>query len=219
MSSPPRAIIFDIDGTLVDSNDAHAQAWVQALTDAGRRVPYSRVRPLIGKGADKLLPEVAGIDADSPEGKAIGHQCRRIFMNEFLPRLKPTAGAHALVEYLHSQDITLVVATSADHEEVSGLLKVADAEPYMTGITSSKDADRSKPDPDIVNAALNKAGVPREQVVMVGDTPYDIDAAHRAGIKVVALRSGGWWNDEQLADADAIFDTPADALQRFPSWW
>jgi beta-phosphoglucomutase-like phosphatase (HAD superfamily) len=122
-----RAVIFDVDGTLVDSNDAHATAWVMALAERGRRVTFSRVRPLIGMGGDKLLPEVAGIAAASPEGQAIDARRREIFQS-FLPHLKPTRGAKDFLEWLRDDRLTLVVASSASKPELHALLCVAGME-------------------------------------------------------------------------------------------
>src|SRR5918912_1765202 len=101
------AVIFDIDGTLVDSNDAHAQAWVEALSEHGRHVEFRRVRPLIGMGSDKLLPAVSGLSVDSPEGEAIVNRRGDIFMHRFLPRLRPTRGARELVDWLHGDKLKL----------------------------------------------------------------------------------------------------------------
>jgi HAD superfamily hydrolase (TIGR01509 family) len=209
-----RAAIFDVDGTLVDSNDAHAHAWVMALAAHGRRVELSRVRPLIGMGGDKLLPEVAGISTDSPEGQAIDARRRDIFRNEFLPHLKPTRGARDLLEWLSDDRLTLVVASSASQSELQDLLRVAGAEKLMESTTSSDDADRSKPDPDIVKAALDRTGCPAAEAIMIGDTPYDVEAALRAGIEIIALRCGGW-SDQELTGAIATYADPADLLEHY----
>jgi HAD superfamily hydrolase (TIGR01509 family) len=208
------AVIFDVDGTLVDSNDAHAQAWVEALAESGRRVEFARVRPLIGMGSDKLLPEVCGLAADSREGQAIATRRGEIFMHRFLPRLEPTRGARELVEWLHDDRLKLYVATSAKDEELQPLLQVAGANRYMEATASSDDADRSKPDPDIVVAALKQTGRPNNEVIMIGDTPYDVEAALRAGINIIALRSGGW-RDRDLQHALAVYDDPADLLNHY----
>jgi HAD superfamily hydrolase (TIGR01509 family) len=209
-----RAVIFDVDGTLVDSNDAHAQAWVEALGESGRHVEFTRVRPLIGMGGDKLLPEVSGLPADSAEGAAISTRRGEIFLQRFVPRLRPTRGARELVEWLHDDGLKLYVATSAKDEELQPLLRVAGADSYMEATASSDDADRSKPDPDIVVAAIERTGRPKNEVIMIGDTPYDVEAARRAGINVIALRSGGW-QDRDLRGALAVYDDPADLLNHY----
>jgi HAD superfamily hydrolase (TIGR01509 family) len=209
-----RAAIFDVDGTLVDSNDAHAQAWVAALAEHGRRVDYSRVRPLIGMGGDKLLPSVAGVSSDSPEGKAIDASRREIFLRDLLPRLRPTPGAKQLLEWLRDERLTLVVASSAQESELQQLLRVAGAEKLIESTTSSDDADRSKPDPDIVRAALDRTRCPPAEVIMIGDTPYDVEAARRAGLDIIALRCGGW-SDRDLQGAIAIYSDPADLLEHY----
>ena len=209
-----QAVIFDIDGTLVDSNDAHAEAWVRALAEGGRRVDFAHVRRLIGMGSDKLLPAVAGISADSEEGKALTDRRGKIFLGEFLPRLQPTRGAHELLEWLRDERMTLVVATSAHSEELTDLLQIAGATRIFEATTTSDDADRSKPDPDIVQAAVQRTGCPASAVVMIGDTPYDVEAALRAGIGIIALRCGGW-DDASLKGAIAIYDDPGDLLEHY----
>jgi HAD superfamily hydrolase (TIGR01509 family) len=209
-----RGVIFDIDGTLVDSNDAHAQAWVRALEEHGRHVEFARVRPLIGKGSDKLLPELTGITVDSPEGRALVERRREIFMRDFMLTLKPTRGAQRLLEWLRDERLTLGIATSAADEEVHSLLRVAGATKYFDTKTSSDDVDRSKPDPDIVRAALERMGCSAGDVVMIGDTPYDVEAALRAGVGIIAFRSGGW-SAEALSGALAVYDDPEDLLDHF----
>ncbi|PYQ82009.1 MAG: hydrolase [Acidobacteria bacterium] len=196
-----RAVIFDVDGTLVDSNDAHAWAWIQALAEGGRHVDFARVRPLIGKGGDKLLPELAGI--------------RRIFQREFIPRINATRGAQQLLEWMRDERLTLVVASSAETSEVRDLLRIAGAVRFFDATTSSDEADRSKPDPDIVHAALERTGCRASEAIMIGDTPYDIEAADRAGIGTIALRCGGWWSDGDLSRAVAIYADPADLLNHY----
>lgn len=204
-----RGVLLDVDGTLVDSNDAHARAWVDAFRESGRDVPFDAVRPLIGMGGDKLLPKVAGLDAESAEGKAISDRRGEVFLKQYLPHLRPCYGATGLLELLKARGLKLVVASSAKADELKPLLKVFDGERYIEAKTSSDDAENSKPDPDILHAALKEIGLPKEQVVMLGDTPYDIEAARKAGIRVIALRCGGW-PDDKLAEADAIYTDPKD---------
>jgi phosphoglycolate phosphatase-like HAD superfamily hydrolase len=205
-----RAGIFDIDGTLVASNDAHARAWVDALAAGGRHVELSRVRPLIGMGSDKLLPQL-GIDPESPEAKAAAERRGEIFKRHYLPRIQPTRGAHELVATLYDKGLTLVIATSAEKNEVDALLRIADVGRFFTAKTSSEDAERSKPDPDIVCAALRETDCSAGHVVMLGDTPYDVAAARGAGVEIIALRSGGW-SGADLAGAIAVYDDPQDLL-------
>jgi HAD superfamily hydrolase (TIGR01509 family) len=209
-----RAVIFDIDGTLVDSNDAHANAWVQAIAESGRRAEFARVRSLIGMGGDKLLPAVTGLSVESPEGKALTKRRAEIFKAEYLPRLEPTRGAQPLLEWLRDDRKKLYVATSAHADELEALLEVAGASKLMEATTSSDDAERSKPDPDIVSAALAQTGCPPESVIMIGDTPYDVEAALRAGIDIIGLRSGGW-SDQDLKGALACYDDPAALLEHY----
>jgi phosphoglycolate phosphatase-like HAD superfamily hydrolase len=206
------AVLIDIDGTLVDSNDAHASAWVEAFASHGLTVSFDRIRPLIGKGGDKLLAEIAGLDEESSDGKAISETRKRVFKQTHVPTLRPTRGAAQLVRWLTVSPLRAVIATSAKQEEVRDLLAICDGLALLGNATSSDDAEESKPDPDIIIAALQKTGATADRVLMLGDTPYDIEAAARAGVATVALRSGGW-SDEQLRQAIAIYDDPAHLLE------
>ena len=209
-------VLLDLDGTLIDSNGAHASAWTQSLREAGVTVDVHQVRRLIGMGGDKLLPTIAQVDENSTKGKAISRRKKHIF-ETLLPTLQPTRGARALLEFLSEKGLTLVIATSADDQELEALLKRAGVDDLLPKRTSKDDAAQSKPDPDIVHAALARAQARPAQAVMVGDTPYDINAAKRAGIGSLALRSGGFWTDGALSGALAIFDDPADLLLHWRS--
>lgn len=210
-----RAVILDIDGTLVDSNDAHAQAFVDAAEELGLEVPeFREVWRRIGMGGDKLIPEVWGFDKESEEGGKLDRRKGEIFRERFLPTLEPTRGARALLHRLRDDGIKLVVATSADKRDLKGLLERAGVTDLIQEATSADDVEESKPDPDIVHAALEEAGFPAEQTVMLGDTPYDVEAAGRAGVAAIAVRSGGW-GDADLEGAAAIYDDPADLLEHF----
>jgi phosphoglycolate phosphatase-like HAD superfamily hydrolase len=209
-----KAMLVDIDGTLIDSNTAHADAWAQALTDHGLPSRSETIRPLVGMGSDKLLPRVAHVAADSSRGQAMGARKKAIF-GKGLPHLHATAGARPLLEFLRNARKTVVVATSADEEETAALLRQAGVDDLIPQRSSKDDAESSKPDPDIVHAALERAGCDPRDAVMLGDTPYDIEAARRAGIRAIALRCGGHWTDADLGEADAIFDNPADLLRHW----
>jgi HAD superfamily hydrolase (TIGR01509 family) len=207
------AVLLDIDGTLVDSNAAHAAAWSDAFASFGRHHPPNEIRRFIGKGADKLLRELASLDNESGEGKAISETRARIFASQYLPTLKPTHGAAELVRWLLGSRLRVVVATSAKKEEVCALLTICGGQALADGATTSDDASSSKPDPDIVLAALKKSGCPPGRAVMIGDTPYDIESATRAGLATIAFRCGGW-EDAALHGAIAIYDDPQQLLDR-----
>jgi HAD superfamily hydrolase (TIGR01509 family) len=208
-----RGVIFDVDGTLVDSNDAHARAWVQALQEAGRNVSFAEVRPLIGMGGDKLLPAAAGVGAEDVEGKSIARRRGEIFRTQLLPRLTAFEGAAELLRLLKARGFELAVASSAAKQELTPLLRLADAEHLIDERASGDDAEESKPDPDIVRVALVRLGCEPQQAVMVGDTPYDVEAARRAGVSCIAFRCGGW-SDADLTGAVAVYDGPLDLLER-----
>lgn len=213
MSAGTRAILFDVDGTLVDSNDAHADAWVKAFAKHGVTVDWRKVRRCIGMGGDKLMPEVSGIDEESPQGKPIAEERGKIFKRDFLPGIKSLRDARQLVAAVKELGYTAVAASSAQKAELTPLLKIAGAESLMDAKTSSDDAEESKPEPDIVVAALERAKAKASEAIMIGDTPYDVEAATRAGVKIIGFRSGGW-GDADLDGAIAIYDGPWDLLEK-----
>lgn len=213
MNHLPKAILFDVDGTLVDSNDAHAHAWVTAFAEARIRVEFQKVRCAIGMGGDKLMPAVADIQADSPQGQRISERRSEIFKADYLPHLRPFRDAGALVSAIQARGLATVAASSAKRDELEALLKIADALSLLDDSASGDDAEESKPEPDIVHAALNKIGASAADALMIGDTPYDVEAAARAGVRTIAFRCGGW-NDSELKAAIAIYDGPWDLLGR-----
>ena len=201
------AVLFDVDGTLVDSNDAHAHAWVAAFAEHGLAVDFGQARRCIGMGGDKLMPAVSGVEADSAVGAAITKRRSEIFAERFLPHLHPFRDARRLVAELKARGHTIVAASSAKRDELQPLLAVAGAEALMDGSTSSDDAANSKPDPDIIQAALKRANASPSDAVMIGDTPYDVEASRRAGVAIIAFRCGGW-SDDDLTGTLAIYDGP-----------
>ncbi len=207
-------MILDVDGTLVDSNDAHAHAWVAAFASAGITVAFDRVRRAIGMGGDKLMPAVAGIPESSPLGKSIAERRAAIFREQYLPRLRPFPGTRALVERFAASGFTMAIASSAQPEELTPLLEIAGVADLVPTRTSSADVEESKPDPDIVHAALARTKSAPERTVMLGDTPYDVDAALGAGIRAVGVESGGW-RREDLRGAVAVYAGPEDLLQQY----
>jgi HAD superfamily hydrolase (TIGR01509 family) len=209
-----KAVILDVDGTLIDTNDAHAHAWVDVCAEFGYEVAFGRVREMIGMGGDRVLPALTGLSEDSPIGKEIKERRGKDFRERYLPSCRPFPCARELLERMKGDGLRLVVATSASKEDMAALLKAAGVDDLIHAHASSSDADASKPAPDIVEAALDEAGCAPQEAVMLGDTPYDVKAANRAGVRCVALRSGGW-DDEHLADAAAIYDDTADVLAHY----
>ncbi len=203
--------LLDIDGTLVDSNEAHARAWVAALARGGYHESVARILKLIGMGGDKLLPEVTGLDAESPDGKRISQWRGEIFKAEFLPHLRAFPQTRALLQALRARGISLVVASSAQDDELQTLLRIAGAADLIQEQASGSEVQESKPDPDIVQVALGKLGILPTAAIMLGDTPYDIEAARKAGVRAVALRCGGW-TEADLHGAAAVYADPADLL-------
>lgn len=209
-----RGVILDIDGTLIDSNTAHARAWVDALAEHGYQVSLERVHRLIGKGGDKVLPELTGLQQGSPQGQQISERRTQIFKERYLPSVRGLPGAHELLQHMRGAGLQLTVATSAKQDEVESLLKIVGANDLVAQRTTSGDVDHSKPDPDIVQVALDRLAAQPAQAVMIGDTPWDVQAANQAAVPIIALRSGGW-SDSDLRGAAAIYDDPADLLAHY----
>lgn len=206
-----RGVLLDIDGTLLTSNRAHAEAFSDVFRAAGYDITADEVEPLVGMGGDKLLPQLTGLESDQGKGKELAEAKKERFTSHYLRQLRPTRGARQLVERLLAAGLTVVVATSAGGDEAETLLRQAGVEDLLTETTSSSDAENSKPDPDIIVAALRKGELAPAEAVMIGDTPYDVEASARAGVPCIALRSGGW-SDDALRGALAVFDDPADLV-------
>ena len=211
-----RAVLLDVDGTLIDSNDAHARAWVDVGDEFDHEIEFGRVRWLIGMGGDRVLPELTGLEEESDEGRQILDRRGEIFRERYLPQLRAFPDTHALLERLRKDGRKLVIATSASGKDLKALLKQAGLERLIDDATNSDEAEESKPAPDIVEAALEKAGVPVGDVVMIGDTPYDVKAAQRAGVEIIGVRCGGW-DTRDLKGAREIYADPADLLANYES--
>jgi HAD superfamily hydrolase (TIGR01509 family) len=209
-----RAVILDMDGTLLDSNAAHVHAWVEALKGHGHEVSEGDIWPWVGMGGDNLLPAAVKISKDSPEGKKIAQTRGEIFKSRYLETLKPFPEVRPLLERMRKEGLRLAIATSSPEDEVSKAIEIIDAKDLLEDVTSASDAAKSKPDPDVVQAALDRLKLAAGEVVMLGDTPYDIQAAGKVGIGVIAFRCGGF-RDEDLKGAIAIYDGAADLLARY----
>ena len=175
---------------------------------------YDRIRALIGTGGDKLLAQAVGIDEQSALGKQIDELRGAYFKRDHLPRLKCFPQVRALLQHMRGSGLRLVVATSAKEDEMEALLDICGVRELLDARTSSDDAEQSKPDPDIIQAALARADIRPDEALMLGDTPYDVQAGRAAGVATVALRSGGW-GDGALEGALAIYNDAADLLASF----
>lgn len=209
----PSLVLLDIDGTLVDSNDAHALAWVEALAAHGHRHDVAAVRRLIGMGGDQLLPQL-GLDPDSPEGQAISHRRGQIFAATYLPAIRPLPAARPFVERLLAEGFSVRTATSAQDSELRPLLQIAQVDDLLLKGASSGDVEASKPAPDVLHVALTRAKTRPRDALLIGDTPYDLECARRAGVRALAVRSGGW-PEPALAHALAVYDDLADLLRHW----
>jgi len=209
-----RGVILDVDGTLVLSNEAQAKSWVEAMADFGYYVSVERIGPLVGMGGDKVLPETTGLQKNSEDGIKIDARRAEIFKQKYLPTLQAAPGARDLLQHMREKGLKLAVASSAKMDELKPLLQVVGAADLVQEETSASDASQSKPNPDIIQVTLQRIGLPADQVLMLGDTVYDIEAAGRAGIGTIALRCGGW-SDRDLKGALAIYNDPADLLEHY----
>ncbi len=210
-----QGVLLDIDGTLLLSNRAHAQSWIDAFAEFGYEVALEDAEALIGMGGDRVIPILApGLSEQDEPGTSIAQRRGEIFMSRYLDTVEPAPGARALLQRLREDGLTLVVASSAKQGELSALLNRAIVADLIDVTTTSDDAAESKPAPDIVQVALQKSGLEPQQVLMLGDTPYDAESARNGGVGMIALRCGGH-SDAELAEALAIYDDPADLLAHY----
>ncbi len=202
------AVICDIDGTLVDTNYQHALAWFRAFRQNGVEVPVWRIHRAIGMGGDQLVAAVAGEEAESEKGDDIRAAEGPLYMDT-IEEVQLFEGARELLEALAKRDHAVVLASSAKEQEVDHYLDMLDARSLLAGWTTSADVENTKPEPDLVEAALEKAGT--REAVMIGDTVWDCESAERAGVPTVAVLSGGFGREELLgAGAAEVRDSVAE---------
>ncbi|KQP54339.1 HAD family hydrolase [Methylobacterium sp. Leaf111] len=217
MTKTVRAVIFDIDGTLLDSVDLHAQAWVDAFAHFGVTVSHDQARSQIGKGGDQLLPVFLDGERVEREGKTIEAYRSDLFKRDYLSKVKPFPGVRALFEHLKAQDLTLALASSGKAKEVEHYQTLMGVEDLTDVVVSSDDVERSKPFPDIFEAALTKlAPITAAQAVVIGDTPYDAEAAGKAGLPTIGVLCGGFPEaDLSASGCIALYKDPQDLLDGY----
>ncbi|HEX8467713.1 MAG TPA: HAD family hydrolase [Allosphingosinicella sp.] len=214
----PRAVLFDVDGTLVDTNDLHAAAWREAFLAFGLDKPIEEIRWQIGKGGDNLVPTLFP-DVGETQHEELEAFRSELFKRDYLPRATPFPGVRDLFERLAAEGTKIVLASSSHSEEVDYHLSLIACADLVSATTTSDDVENSKPCPDIFAAALAKvAPIGANEAAVVGDTPWDAKAAGKLGLRIVGFRSGGF-PDEALTEAGAceLYDGPGDLLARFDS--
>jgi HAD superfamily hydrolase (TIGR01509 family) len=216
MTDDIAAVLFDVDGTLVDTNYIHAVTWWQAFTQAGHEdVPMTRIHRAIGMGSDRLLDELLPADRDRDPDQEI-LMAHLTLAATYWPRFRAFRGTADLLRGCKDRGLRVVLASSASKRELEVMREAIDADDAIDAATDSDDVEASKPAADLVQAALDRAGVAPDQAIFVGDTVWDVEACKKAGVRCIALLCGGISRGE-LADAGAveIYDDPADLLARW----
>jgi HAD superfamily hydrolase (TIGR01509 family) len=212
------AVLLDIDGTLVDSNEFHVIAWHRAFQEASTPVAPELIQKQIGKGADMLIPALTP-DLPQKTRDAIAKRHGEIFKTEFLPRVEAFPNAHDLIAVLHRSGREVVLASSADQAEVDHYVQLLDVKDLLRATASADDVENSKPAGDIFASALQKTSAKApDRTIAIGDTPYDAIAAAKCGIRTIALRSGGFTDDELLGSRPiAIYEDVSDLFDSLPA--
>lgn len=194
-----KAVIFDIDGTLIDSNEAHAGSFVKAFEKFGKVLSFEELKCLIGMGADDILEKYLEKDEIEKFGEDLKEYRKKIFLEDFLPKLKVFPKMRELFEKLKSDEKQTALASSAGEDELKEYKKLLKIDDLIGEETNADDADEAKPEPDIFLAAFDKLkNVEKTEVLVVGDTPYDAEAAIKANLKIVGVESGGWSREKLI---------------------
>jgi HAD superfamily hydrolase (TIGR01509 family) len=209
--SAPTIAVLDVDGTLVDTNYQHALAWYRALRSLGETYPVWRIHRLIGMGGDRLVAALGGDDVEARIGDAARDRWTAEF-DELIDEVAPLPGAKDLVAALVERGHRVVLASSGKAKHVEHFIDLIGVRDLVEDWTTSDDVESSKPEPDLLHVALEKIGEPADAPsVMIGDSVFDVQAATKAGMPTIVVRSGGF-GDEELREAGAvaIYDTPGD---------
>jgi HAD superfamily hydrolase (TIGR01509 family) len=216
--APVGAALFDVDGTLVDSNDLHSEAWSEAFRHFGFDIPPERIAFQIGKGGDNLIPTLLP-DLGEDRRDEIEDYRSDLYKKDYLPRVRPFPGVRPLFERLRADGVALILASSSGQDEVDHNLDLIGCRDLVSAFTSRDDVERSKPCPDIFAAALEKAAlIPPDQAIVIGDSPWDAKAAVKLGLRTIGFRSGGFADEDlSAAGAFALYDGPEDLLRGYDS--
>ncbi len=210
------AVLLDVDGTLVDSNALHAEAWQRTFAHFGIDVSFEQALRQLGKGGDQLIPVFVPKERLEELQKPLEEYRKELFKREYLDKVKPFPKVRELVAKIRESGKKVAIASSAKGEELQHYEKIADIEDLVEKEATSEDAQQSKPHPDIFAAALKKLGVSGEQAVSLGDTPYDAEASGKIGIRTVGVESEGWSaEDLRKAGCVEVYKDAADLLARF----
>ncbi len=216
MTDQVQAVLFDVDGTLVDSNYLHVVTWWEAFAQAGHDVPMARIHRAIGMGSEQLLDALLPADRDRDADSAIS-AAEAAMYSVYWSRLRPLPGAAALLRACRKLGLRVILASSANPRELTVLRAALDADDAIDDATSAGDVGRSKPSPDLVEVALERAGATPGEAVFVGDSIWDAQACQRAGVRCVGVLTGGT-SESELRDAGAsrVYASPASMLDSFP---
>ncbi|HEV2802571.1 MAG TPA: HAD family hydrolase [Pyrinomonadaceae bacterium] len=212
-----KAVIFDVDGTLVDSNDLHVEAWQVAFKGCGKEVAFEELHEQMGKGGDQLMPVFCSREELDKFGEELERSRTQLFASDYLPRVRPFPKVRELFERIKADGLRIALASSAKEEELEQHKRNLRIEDLLEAATSADDAERSKPHPDIFQAALGGIkGVAPAEAVVIGDTPYDAMAAAKAGMRTIGLLSGGFTEEAlRAAGVVEIYEDVADLLERY----
>ena len=214
-----KAVIFDIDGTLVDTVDLHARAWQEAFEHFGYKFNFDKIRSQIGKGGDQLMPVFLSKEEVDSGGEEIEKYRSDLFKRKYFPQARAFPMVRELFQHIRACGQKIALASSCKSDELEDYKKLAHIEDLVDVATTSDDADKSKPHPDIFHAVMKQLpGITSSEAIAVGDTPYDAEAAGKAGVCTIGVLCGGF-PEEQLRAAGciAIYRDPADLLQHFDS--
>lgn len=213
-----KAVIFDVDGTLVDSVDMHAKAWQQTFAEFGRDLSFDEVRAQIGKGSDQLMPVFLSDEEIERRGKEMDEFRSALFKREYLPQVRGFPRVRELFERIKRDGLAIALGSSAKGDELQHYKRVAGIEDLVESETTADDAEKSKPEPDIFEAAVEQLKpITADEAIVIGDTPYDAIAAGKAGLKTIGLLCGGFPEEDlRRAGCIEIYRDPGDLLDRYP---